>query len=340
MSLKNWWFFIVNNSNLILIVIFVLLIFIILVQYKQNNKLLNRINELGEKMFFSRNETYQNTVNAINPFYSLIKNFQDKIDNMEGQRKNERNEIVYGIRTIGDLQKEVDRLREQLVKFTNVFKRPQFAGKWGETQLQKICELTGMLPFCQFEFQYSFADKRPDMVLKLPNGGFLFVDCKTPMDDYIKFLDGEKDVLTPEKAIRSHINQLSKKNYWQGENAPQFVVMFIPIESIWLSALEKDPSLFELAVKMNIIVCTPMSFVALCKTIFLGWEQVHLAKEAQSIKDNLYNYMNSLNDNVGKLSSLSQKCLESMEEVNTISYRIMQEQKNVRKIFSPDSTDL
>ena len=241
----------------------------------------NRINQ-------SKDDTNKNTLSVVEPISRVLEKLNRQIDDFEKVRISRDSNLSNNIKNLIDLQHEI---KVETGKLRNVLKKPNTRGKWGEIQLQRIAEITGMLPFCEFSLQNSDIEGiRPDMVINLPNGGCIFVDAKTPLDAYMKLLD-EDDIETTTKenckAIKNHIYLLSNKKYWEKARSPDFVIMFIPLEHTWLSALEVDPKIMEYASEKNVVVATPMTLIGLFKTVFLGWSQVRFAEESENLRKSI-----------------------------------------------------
>lgn len=184
-------------------------------------------------------------------------------------------------------------------RIANTFYIPAVAGQWGETQLKRLAEISGMLPYCEFIQQNEIKEGRPDMTIMMPNKCVVYVDSKAPMTAYLKSIDEPNNIKWIKenvKSIKNHISILSKREYWKTNSGPNLTVMFIPSEAIWLSAIHQDPSIIEYAANYNIIVSTPMTLIGLLKIIYQGWENssgnTHVQKTLQSVKE----YKNNLKD--------------------------------------------
>jgi DNA recombination protein RmuC len=196
-----------------------------------------------------------------------------------------------------------------------------------------------MIQHCDFEEQASVetADgqrQRPDMLIRLPNGRQVVVDSKVPLAAYLDALEADRPDVQTERMqaharhIREHIKGLSSKAYWtQFENAPEFVVLFLPNEAIFSAALEQDPQLIELGVANKVILATPTTLIALLKAIAYGWQQEAITREAKQISalgQELYERIGVVVGHFNKLGkSLEQSVGHYNKAISSVESRLL-----------------
>lgn len=174
---------------------------------------------------------------------------------------------------------------------------PAARGRWGELQLRRVVEMADMVSHVDFEEQQAAADGgRPDMIVRLPNRGILPVDSKTPMQHYLDAMEGaegegrELKLREHAKAVRNRIRELSDKRYWEKldrapDRAPEVVVMFVPNDACLSAAFERDADLLEYAMQQRVLPTTPVTLLALLKTVAYGWQQHTVAENARAIAE-------------------------------------------------------
>jgi DNA recombination protein RmuC len=201
--------------------------------------------------------------------------------------------------TLGEVKKQLELLSQQsqslaqeTQQFRLVLHSNQARGKWGEETLRRVVEAAGMSAHCDFTEQTATGENRPDLVVRLPGERVIIVDAKVPDFDFIKALESAEaakrtEALTAHAAkLKGTIKALADRDYpRQFANALDYVVLFVPAESLFSAALEGDHDLIVWAAEKRILLATPASLIALLRSVAVSWQQHAQTENAQKIAE-------------------------------------------------------
>jgi len=276
---------------------------------------------------------------TVKPVDESLRLFETRVQELEVARVGAYEGLRAQLQTIAATQKELQQATDQL---KTALRNPAQRGRWGEVQLRRALELAGMLEHCDFQQQETlFGDRlrRPDVVIKLPNDREIAIDAKVPLEAYLKATEAEapfREALLNDHArqVKTHVKALAEKSYWDGlAGSPEFVIAFLPLESIYSAALERDPELLNYGVERRVLLATPTTLIALLFAVHYGWRERQLAQNAEEVREigsALYKNLLTLHGRVQKLgSSLNSAVTSYNEAVTSLDGRVL---SNARKL--------
>ncbi len=281
---------------------------------KEFENLANKI--LDEKSLKFTEQNQKNIKHILNPLQEKIQLFEKKVE--ESQKEN--------ISIHSALREQLLNLQNQNLKITkeaeNLTKAlkgdSKMQGNWGELVLEKVLEKSGLEKDREYTVQKSFTREDgsrvlPDVVINLPDGKKMVIDSKVSLTDYERFVNAEEDL--QENFLKNHINslqkhvdQLSSKKYEDlyDMESPDFVLMFVPIETAFSVAINQDPALYNKAFEKNIVIVTPSTLLATLRTIDTMWNNekqqrnaIEIARQAGALYDKFEGFVTDLT-RVGK----------------------------------------
>jgi DNA recombination protein RmuC len=248
----------------------------------------------------------------LTPFRETLTRYEQGLRRLELDRQEAYAQLTTKVGALGATQEQLQRETRNLVA---ALRSPQTRGRWGEIQLRRVVELAGMVAHCDFSEQVTVQSEdgrlRPDLVVHLPGGANVVVDSKVALDAYLSAVECAEDderaahLVTHARQLRTHVDQLAKKEYWsQFDATPELVVAFIPGDSLLAAASEQDPGLVEHALAHHVHLATPTTLIALLRTIAYSWRQEDMAANARDVQQmgaELYDRLRVMGGHLTKL---------------------------------------
>lgn len=284
--------------------------------------LTNEFENIANKIFEEKGKTFTHTSQAsidgmLKPFREQIEGFQKRINEVHDaslKGNTSLNVEISKVLEIGlQMSKEANNLTSALKGDS------QQRGAWGEAQLRRTLEMSGLIEAAHFEVQTAFKDadgkqKQTDYLVKLPDGKHIIIDSKVALNAYDRAVGAQ----TPEeyqfamaehlKAVRKHIDDLAAKDYTNlvGMRSPSFVLMFMPIEPAYIEALKNNKDLFEYGYKKGVVLVSHTTLIPILRTVSNLWMIERSTAEAREISEkagDIYNQVCVVAERLSKLGS-------------------------------------
>jgi DNA recombination protein RmuC len=249
----------------------------------------------NEEAIHNREQLAQARLEAqLAPVAKTLKEFQEHVALVEKARVEET----------GGLKEQISALllastatQDEARKLSSALRRGAgVQGRWGEQTLRNVLEQAGLSSFCDFTEQASTdtdeGRRRPDVTVKLPGGGVFVIDAKCSLNAFLELQGADDDEMRDAaglrhvQSVRGHVAGLSAKAYWdQFDGSPDFVAMFVPLDSALAAAVDRAPTLMTEAMDRKVVIVTPTTLFALCKAVVYGWRVEEQAANARTIAE-------------------------------------------------------
>lgn len=288
----------------------------------QFENLANRIFEQSGKKIEQQNR--QSLDFLLSPLKEQLEGFKKQVQDSFGQEAKERHTLTHEIRNLQQLNEQ---MTKEATNLTNALKgNNKTQGNWGEFILSQILDNSGLRAGYEYETQVSLTNEnnqrlQPDVIVHLPQGGDVVIDSKVTLVAYERHFNSDDEAIKAKAmaehltAVRNHLKQLSQKDYHKliGINSLDYILMFIPVEPAFLSAIDHDPTLINDALKNNIMIVSPTTLLVALRTIHNLWRYEYQNRNAELIADRaskLYDKVRGFIEDMENLGS----CLDKAQQ--------------------------
>ena len=247
------------------------------------------------------------------PVTERLTRYEEAIGKVEAERRDAFGELKGQI----DLMRVTNEaVRSEAARLGNSLRNgPKTRGRWGEQQLRNVLETCGLSEHADFQTEVSVEGSegrmRPDVIIRVPGGRSLVVDAKVSLNAYQDAFEAGEEVAklaalaAHSAAMKNHVNTLGNKAYWnQFDDAPDYVIMFVPGEHFLSAALEHDPELWDFAFSKQVLLATPTNLIAIARTVSAVWTQEKMvgeAREVAALGKELYARLATMGSHVSRL---------------------------------------
>jgi DNA recombination protein RmuC len=288
----------------------------------------------------------------LKPVKESIDSYKKRIEELEKGSEKTFGQVTAMLSNIqitnASLQKETGAL-------VNALRNPRVRGRWGEIGLKRVVEFSGLSAHCDFvEQAYTEGEDsalKPDMIINLPGNSHVVVDSKLPLDAYLQALETDdensRNLLFAKHAkdLRDHVNRLSKKQYWsQFQNTPDFVVLYMEVESALNVALMTDKTLLQDAMNNKIILTTPTTLIVVLKSVAMSWQQHNITENALQIMEaamDFYGRVNVFADHLDKVGGGLKTALKGYNDaIGSWESRVLPAGRKLEQLKATDNKNV
>lgn len=288
---------------------------------------------------------------AVEPVSKSLRKFEEQVQAIEISREGAYQKISAQVAELTLLQERVRLSTEQL---KTALRSPIQRGRWGELQLRRVVEMAGMLEYCDFAEQetlFGERNQRPDLIVRLPNECRVIIDSKVSLEAYLRAIEAEDEterqrhLLDHARQVKTHVKALGEKSYWERlPCSPDFVIAFLPLESLFSAALDAEPALLDFGVERRVILATPSTLIALLLTVAHGWRQQDLAENVEKIRDTgkeLYNRLVTMYEHFTKLGTAIEKTVSAYNDASSsLEKRVLPAGRRLKELQPGSSQEL
>ena len=297
-----------------------------------------------------RSQHQESLEKILSPFKSEIGEFKRKVEESQKEDLIHRSKLGEELKQLRKLNQQITDEADNLTKALKGEKKLQ--GNWGEIQLERILESSGLIKGQEYEREANFKtdegkNQRPDFIVKLPEGKHLIIDSKVSLNAFLEYCQAdsieeqERALKLHVAAMKQHIKSLNEKDYpsLTGLQSPDFVFMFVPVEPAFNVALQADFAMFEEAFAKHIVIVTPTTLLATLKTVSSIWtierqnkKAAELAERAGLVYDKLRGFLVKMDKLGGQLNTAQVTFDEAMKTLRNGNGNLVRQAEQFKEL--------
>lgn len=304
---------------------------------------------LATRIIENRGQIFNESV--LTPLREKLQVFEQKIDQKYSADQSGRSALSAEIQSLMSMSQNLGNEAINLAAALKGNNKQQ--GMWGEFVLERLLEMSGLRPNIDFSTQVTLLNNdnqriQPDILVNLPNDRHIIIDSKVSLAHYLDYMNGG-DIKVHIGSIKTHIKNLSEKNYHtaQGISTPEFVIMFLPVESALIAALEYDENLFSFGWDRKIILASPSTLYPLLKTIGFLWKEqqqnvnaLEIADEGGKMYDKFAAFCEDLSKIGKKISEANDSYLEASKKLSQGSGNLLRRAERMKELGVKNAKNL
>ncbi len=316
----------------------------------------NKILKQNSQEFTQVNQ--RNIGEILNPLKEKIKTFEEKVENTYQKGIKDQTDLKAEIKKLTELNTKIS---EEANNLTNALKSDsKKQGNWGEMVLERVLERSGLVKGQEYDTQTSTRNEqgdliRPDVIVKLPENKHIIVDSKVSLVAYEAFVNMDdpdnKNALLKQHvdSIKNHVKGLSEKNYQNATlfDTPDFVLLFMPMESAFSVAIQHDPDLFNFAWEKKIVIVSPTTLLATLRTIASIWKHekqtqnaLEIARQGGALYDKFVGFLKDLEDLGTQINRVSKTYDEAKNKLGEGRGNLIKQVETLKKLGAKASKSI
>lgn len=317
-------------------------------------------NKILEEKTLRFTETNHKTINQLlDPLKQNIKSFEEKVDKTYSHEAAERNSLK-GV--VMQLMEQSQLIKDEAVNLTRALKGDQKKqGNWGEVVLERVLERSGLTRDSEYRLQASYQTEdgkrlQPDVIIDLPEEKHLVIDAKVSLVAYERWVnaadnDDERELFAKQhiQSIKNHVTELSRKNYQDlyKITSPDFVLLFMPIESAFSMSITIDSELFSDAWDKRVVIVSPSTLLATLRTIASIWKQerqtrnvMEIAREAGALYDKFVGFTEDMDKIDKQIAILARTHEDARKKLETGKGNVISKVEKLKKLGAKASKQI